>query len=330
LVTHERLSEDIDHEASMDTEEIDDLVRRLVDPLAIAYERSEDLDATFRHLMADLLRQFLGTHKSIRLLVKSCEENPAALGDAMSLVREQVEKVYAVALLLEDPETWTLRYLKDEWRRHYERYLLDVDERSGLELHRGFLEGYAAESIERERVQIRVTEAEKQFVELKYRKDPGARATSELKEASKTIDYFPTPGRVIGKISDDRVKGILLRWQREYGYFSGYSHAMFRKLLPAYIARNFTLTTSQNEKVFDTEYALAIMISYLAIASACAMAASKELAQGGGGSWRAVGEVDLLVRLADVWERLRKAALLGQALWNSGARHFVVPTIGAA
>lgn len=132
-MSHEQLSKGIDHEATMDAEEIDDLVTRVVHPLAIAYERSEDLGATFRHLMADELRQFLGTHKSIRLLMKSREENPSALADAMSLAREQIEKVFAVVLLLEEPEPWTLRYLKDDWRRHYERHLLDLDERSGLE-----------------------------------------------------------------------------------------------------------------------------------------------------------------------------------------------------
>lgn len=326
-MTHERLSEDIDREASMNVEEVDDQVARVVHPLALAYEGSGDLGATFRNLIADLLRQFLGTHKSIRLLIKCREENPSALADAMSLVREQVEKVCAVALLLEDPERWALRYLKDEWRRHYERYLLDVDERSGLELHRDFLTGYAVESIERERIAIEVTEAEKEFVKLKYRKDPEAKATRELKEAAKTIDYFPMPRAVIEEVSDERVKGIILRWQREYGYFSGYSHTMFRKLLPAYIAHTSKLTTSQKEKVFETEYAPAIMVSFLAVASACAIAASKELARAGGGP-QAVGGVDLLVRLAELWERLRKDALLGQALWKSGVRYFVLPMIG--
>ena len=321
LVTHEPLSEDIDHEASMDAEEVDDLVARVVNPLALAYENSADLGATFRHLMADLLRQFLGTHKSIRLLLKSHEENPAALADAMSLAREQIEKVYAVALLLEDPERWTLRYLKDDWRRHYEQYLLNVEERSGLDLHKDFLEGYAPESIERVRVEIGITEAEKKFIELNYRKDPEAKATPELKNAAKTIGYFPTPSRVIQEVSDEHVKDMLLRWQREYGYFSGYSHTMFRKLLPAYMARSFKLTTSQKEKMFDTEYVLAIMVSYLAIASACAMAASKDLARAGGGS-QAVNGIELLVTVAELWERLRKDALLGQALWNAGARHF--------
>jgi hypothetical protein len=55
------------------------------------------------------------------------------MADPMSLAQEQIEKVYVVMLLLEEPERWTERYLKDEWRKTYERHLLDFDERSGLE-----------------------------------------------------------------------------------------------------------------------------------------------------------------------------------------------------
>lgn len=326
-MTHERLPKDIDHEASINAEEIDDLVTRVVHPLAIAYERSEDLGATFRHLMADELRQFLGTHKSIRLLMKSREENPSALSDAMSLAREQIEKVFAVALLLEDPESWTVRYLKDDWRRHYERYLLDLDERSDLNKHKEFLHGYAANSMEQERIVIGISEKEKEYVELKYRNDPKAKASPELKEASKAMAYFPTPGRVIKEISDACVENMLRRWVREYGYFSGYSHAMFRKLMPAYIYRNSKLTTLQTEKVIDTEYAQAVWVSYLAITTACAMVASKKLVRGDGSS-QAVGDVDTLVKLADLWERMREGALLGQALWNAGAQDLVLPTMG--
>lgn len=96
-------ADDIDVEEVLDVEEFDDLLARTVNPLALAFECSEDLGSSFRHLMADMLRQFLGTHRSVILLMKNSEENPASMADAMSLAREQVEKVYAVALLLEDP-----------------------------------------------------------------------------------------------------------------------------------------------------------------------------------------------------------------------------------
>ena len=51
---------DIDPEDSIDAEEVDDQVERLVHPLTLAYEDADDVDASFRSLVADQLRQFLG------------------------------------------------------------------------------------------------------------------------------------------------------------------------------------------------------------------------------------------------------------------------------
>jgi hypothetical protein len=74
---------DIDLERVLDAKGFDDRLARVVHPLALAFERSEDLGSTFRHLVALMLRQFLGTHKSIRLLMKGRRENPAGMADAM-------------------------------------------------------------------------------------------------------------------------------------------------------------------------------------------------------------------------------------------------------
>lgn len=62
---------DIDLERVLDAEGFDDRLFRVVHPLALAFERSEDLGSTFRHLVAEMLRQFLGTHKSV--LVQMCK-----------------------------------------------------------------------------------------------------------------------------------------------------------------------------------------------------------------------------------------------------------------
>ena len=54
---------DINVEEVIDGAEMDDRVARIVNPLALAFERSADLGATFRALMKEMLKQFLGTHK---------------------------------------------------------------------------------------------------------------------------------------------------------------------------------------------------------------------------------------------------------------------------
>jgi hypothetical protein len=111
-VAHYSHTRDIDPEDSIDPMKVDDQVKRVVYPLALAFEGSDDLGASFRALMADMLRQFIGTHESIRLVMKNRETNPRGMADAMSLAREHIEKIYVVALLLENPEPWTERYVK--------------------------------------------------------------------------------------------------------------------------------------------------------------------------------------------------------------------------
>jgi hypothetical protein len=90
-VAHYSHTRDIDLTDSIDAVKVDDQVKRVMNPLALAFERSGDLGASFRALMADMLRQFLGTHESIRLVMKHRETKPRGMADAMSLAREHLD-----------------------------------------------------------------------------------------------------------------------------------------------------------------------------------------------------------------------------------------------
>ena len=319
-------TEDINPDDILDAKDVDDQVIRVVEPLALAFERSSNLDNLFRHLVADQLRQFLSTHKSVRLLVSNRGENLAGLADAMSLAREQIEKVFVIILLLEDPQTWTSQYFKDDWRRHFERYLLDKAERSNLERHKEFLEEHAYDSIENERKEIGITEEEREFVKFKHY-NKGVSTPPHLKSAAKTMEHFPTPAKVIDKIKERQLANALRRWHREYSYFSGYSHAGFHKLMPRFIESSRKLTTSQREKVIETEFDPALFISYLAIASVCAEACVKDLPCVDGSVVR-VADVELLVKLDELWAVMRRSALLGKTFWELRVRHIMPPLLG--
>lgn len=322
-----RHGEDIDREFSVGVEELDDKVERIVHPLAIAFEQAENLDASFRHLLADQLRQFLDTHRSIRLLMKQRGKDVATVSDAMSLAREQIEKVFVVALILEAPEGWTMHYLKDDWRRSYERYLLDKEERGALPRAREFYSGLASEYMERERLQLGVTEGERELVEFLYW-NPGADPPAHLTAATAILQRFPTPPKVIGKVSEATLKDGLRRWYREYGYFSGYSHAGFPKLMARYYQASKKYTSSQKEEAVEKEYDQAIWVSYLAAATVCAEAGLRELPRRGGAPARGAS-LEVQVKLDDLWVVMRRAALLGKALWELRVRHVMPPILGA-
>jgi hypothetical protein len=134
----------------------------------------------------------------------SFREENWAIADAMSLTREQIEKVYVVALLLEDPRRWTVSYLKDDWRRRYERFLLERDEHSGLKRYERFYEKAFSDEIESERTGLGITAIEQEYVEWEYRKRPGESVPDEFKEARKSMGRFPTPGRAAASWQVDR------------------------------------------------------------------------------------------------------------------------------
>ena len=79
--------------------------------------------------------------------------------------------------------------------------MLDKEERGALPRFKEFLDGYASEHIERERLQLGVTEGERDHVKFVYH-NPGVKIPSHLTQSSGIMARFPTPAGVIKKVSD--------------------------------------------------------------------------------------------------------------------------------
>ena len=107
----------------------------------------------------------------------------------------------------------------------------------------------------------------------------------------------------------------------------GYSHAGFPKLMVRYFEASKKYTTSQKEEAIEKEYFQAVIVSYLAVASACAEASLGEIPRAGGGA-AAIANPDLYVKLDDLWAVMRRAALLGKALWELRVKHIMPPSVG--
>jgi hypothetical protein len=270
------------------------------------------------------------------VLFERRKEDGWAIADAMSLTREQIEKVYVVALLLENPRRWTIIYLKDDWRRRYERFLLEREERSGLERFKGFYDEAFADEIENERVGLGITQDEQEYVEWEFYKSPGEKMPAErrdaFKEAKESMMRFPTPGRAAAFVAEPSTKALLKRWHREYGQYSGYSHAGFHKMLVAMLPNpKLGLTDSQREQILNTGYLPAVMASYLSTATACAEAANRPLTRKDGSPRPMAGSppgAEILVDLASLWDTLQKSSLLGQVLWELRVKHLGPALLG--
>jgi hypothetical protein len=98
----------------------------------------------------DILSLFVITHQSMRVLIGRKKRNPLLFVDAGSLCREQVEKLYALALIMNDPELWIRQYLRNDWKAMYEHHLREQDEYQLLSRTTAFFK-YEAKTLERMR-----------------------------------------------------------------------------------------------------------------------------------------------------------------------------------
>ena len=180
--------------------ELSSQMKVVTNRIRFAIESKNELDSEFRQTFPFLLQSFVTTHDSILAVIRfgnnekyerpneDIKTNMLHGSDAMSLVREQVEKVFTVALLCHEPEKWIREYLRDDWKRVYERELHQKATTGRLERFQHFHNEEAPFFIEGLRKTSYVTEEEKTVVELQYRDEP---IPDKLKDHK--IKMFPTP-----------------------------------------------------------------------------------------------------------------------------------------
>jgi cytidine deaminase len=96
---------------------------------------------------------FSTTHYSIRVVVAAAVKykHYALMGDALSLAREQVEKVFIVASLLDNPDQACRQYMRSSWKTEYEKFLLEKEEHAENERFEEFLKDTTPKRLERMR-----------------------------------------------------------------------------------------------------------------------------------------------------------------------------------
>lgn len=94
-------TEDIVETKEFDANDLDKMklcVNRIIGSF---YKLEKTHSLTFRSLMEEFFKAFLSTHKTIRLLLREAHTDLDFASDAKSLVREQVEKVFLITLMLD-------------------------------------------------------------------------------------------------------------------------------------------------------------------------------------------------------------------------------------
>lgn len=273
-------------------------------------------------LVSDHLNLFVSTHKSLRILLRRAHRQAdfTIVGDAVSLGREQVEKIFILALLFDNPDRWLLMYLRNSLRGAYEEYLLRLDEYSQIPRMKTFLEKDYPRYIETLRkppAHLRIGPAElvSEFAlnVVEYRwKHPGAGKPRWMKRKGRIKDYldkmfsFPTPGGAIRKITSKRQRLFLSRWHKEYQYLCQYSHVTLRKMMmPVMHQSNNLWIIDKTRVVVVKEMERLAFLSYTATATACALTMNN--VKNTFGYDRDVKEF---------WQKLNEKALLPKALWK--------------
>src|SRR5580704_8136774 len=105
-----KLTVDIDEAGAIDVEDLDVPMIRVVNDVEYALTKQRDVLLELRTLGSDILQLFVTTHKSMRSLIQ--QGDPLLANDALSLCREQVEKLFVLTLVAQEPEKWINQYLR--------------------------------------------------------------------------------------------------------------------------------------------------------------------------------------------------------------------------
>ncbi len=315
-------TDDIDENKATFIPRVNEQFTTAVNRVINAMEKASGVDSEFRSTISLLLQSLLYTHKSIIVLLRHGNEeryDPGAeekdrarldmtlSADAMSLLREQLEKVFVVALLCDDPARWTKAYLMDDLRRFYEQYLTQRDEMKDLPRSKQFYDVIAPEMLEQFRQRVNIQAGELEAIEYRYYNPKGA-LPNHLQPYIDATRLFPTPGAIKASVADP-AKPFLERLHKEYKFVNGYNHAGMLKIqLLAMSDRRYGVNVDEayKETFYQKEVLLpAVWTSYIAGVCACTEVLKF-----------IPGNVEVLGALTMFWESLRRGALLARAMWE--------------
>ncbi len=327
-VTYQKLSnmtyyhtEDITKTKEFDANELDRKMRLCINRIITSFYKLEKTHSlTFRSLMEEFFKTFSSTHKTIRLLLHEAHRDLDYASDAKSLVREQVEKVFVITLMLDNPDKWMAMYFKDGWRRFYKHsFLVEAEETKNLPRFDEW-KTEAEKRLEFYQKVSGVSAEEKELVDFKFN-NFGVSTPTHLKGLDL---YFPTPGQIKELITDANTKVFLKRWHQEYEYLCGYSHIGEEKIMISAMKKTRLSEDNKNEYLQREIILPSISISYISAASTCTEA------------WKFLIKYDddlskssdFLSAVLDFWEDITQLGLMGKLFWDIHAKNVFPPIIG--
>jgi len=248
------------------------------------------------------------THTTIRNLVAKGTTSPECV-DALALARQQLEALYSVCLMVQDPIFVDI-YIKSFWRDAYVQFLLSRQEHQGLPRFSEYLSQTGPPIIEVVRVASGVTEEEKATVDLE---ELGTPLPAGMKEAK--IKSFPTPRSVIEKVTNPERKRMLIRLYPEYKRLCAYAHGSAQSWIaktafwPSSPLRKLHTEGERESKYMKEVVDPAFVFSFLpTVQGVCEVATLYP------------SDVELKGVAIKAWNLLSKMDLLGKIIWDIRGR----------
>lgn len=272
------------------------------------------------------------THKSIRILFRRAyrDDDKTLLGDGASLLREQVEKIYIIALLLDNPVRWVKQYLRSSWRTDYMEFLLESEEHKDNPRYKEHLEEHYPEYLKRgqrppvpgRKVETIVSDFARRAMKYNWENPSGPdplwfrnqmrKLRDQRKRSQRLRDYvrnyfeFPTPGRAAGIIKNPPLRSFLFRWHKEYSHICQYSHVALGKMMLPVLCEYKDMKHAEMVKEFGDRLAARVLFtSHTAAATSCALIVNSLV-----NTYGAKAEV------RDYWKEMYGRSLPAKALWN--------------
>lgn len=301
------MTKEINPDQSTDAPIMDGLVNRCIAAAFEALRRPTSAFSTVQleHL-AHIFKSMRPTHETIRELLRH-ERSPHSV-DAVPLARLQLETLYAICLVLDQPSYLDL-YFKHSWKQTYVRHLLMSAECKNLptimsELDRQLL------PLEELRQLAGVTDQEKETIRCEQLGE-----TLPLGMVSAPIKQFPTPGVALRIIRDPERKRMLSRLYFEYQFLCGFVHfstrpRTFKGIFDKREQFGHLFTGQQLESMFQKEIAgPAIWVDFMSVVQSAAEIVTLY-----------PGDVELRRAVTDAWAVLSERTIMGRAVWEFRAK----------
>jgi hypothetical protein len=302
-------AEDIDPEAHMSAPEVEAAKDNAVNLATAALENEADGYSPFlRANLQTIFDSMQATHGTIRKVLGFGWEDPRSI-DALALARIPLEHLYTLCLMFEKP-VWVEVYLKDGWKKQYERFLLQREETKKLPRFDGFSNELGPKNLELHRKAIGITDSQKATVE---HVELGTAIPDHM--TSETIPHFPTPSRVINALPQGDKRRMLERLYPEYVFYCSFVHGLPDSLL-------FRVMFNKNSRIprqFDDDSVKETFRRHVELPSYSTSLISivqsvSELT--------ALYPADVALKgaVTQAWDKIIEGMLLGRVVWNLRTR----------